>query len=144
MNEVVKNQIREQLNENFKVLPKDTYTLKLKRVMTNRLSTQYDLAIKGGGDVETVTENINRTIENYGDVLEMMKESGLILAEKEGQTSHRVLRIVFRSIFLWVILFSLYFVISVAFKIWTFSWIIFLFGAVGQCYIIFKLFTPKL
>lgn len=144
MNEVVKNQIREQLNENFKVLPKDTYTLKLKRVMTNRLSTQYDLAIKGGGDVETVTENINRTIENYGDVLEMMKESGLILAEKEGQTSHRVLRIVFRSIFLWVILFSLYFMISVAFKIWTFSWIIFLFGAVGQCYIIFKLFTPKL
>lgn len=140
----MKNQIREQLNENFKVLPKDTYTLKLKRVMTNRLSTQYDLAIKGGGDVETVTENINRTIENYGDVLEMMKESGLILAEKEGQTSHRVLRIVFRSIFLWVILFSLYFVISVAFKIWTFSWIIFLFGAVGQCYIIFKLFTPKL
>lgn len=140
----MKNQIREQLNERFKVLPKDTNTLKLKRTMIDHLSKQYDLAMKGGGDAATVTENINLTIEHYGEALQMIKEADLALLEQEGQTSHKILRTIFRSIFLWVVVFSFYFIVSVAFNLWIFSWMIFLFGAVFQCYIIFKLFAPRL
>lgn len=140
----MKERIREQLNENFRVLPKDTNTLKLKRIMTDRLSKQYNLAIKGGGDVEIVTKNVEQTMEHYGEVLQMVRDADLAVMEKEGQTTHRILRTVFRSIFLWVVLLSLYFVVSIVFEIWAFSWIIFLFGIVGECYIIFKLFTPRL
>ena len=141
---IVKNKIRERLNEKFKEFPKDEYTLKLKRMMLKRLTQQYELAIKGGGDEETVWQNIEGSIENYSDVLQMMNEAELALYEKEGKTSHKILKTVFRSIFLWIVLFSLYFFLSMTFDIWTFSWLIFLLGIVCQCYIIFRLFTPKL
>ena len=132
------------LNEKFTGLSRDEYTLKLKRMMIERLTKQYELAIKGGGDEKIVMDQVQEAIEHYKDAIQMIEEADLCLYGKEGKPTHKILKTIFRSIFLWVMVFSLFFLISIVFEIWSISWILFLFGVVLQCYIIFRLFTPKL